>query len=71
MRAHEHDQAEEEPREESADVREVVDVGQDAEHQVDGGDEQERRHGHRLVGVDGPVGDELGEHGAQQAEERA
>jgi hypothetical protein len=71
VRAHEHHEPQQEPREEAADVGQVVHVREDAQHHVHRHHEQERQHGGHLVGVDGPVGQELREHGAQEAEQGA
>jgi hypothetical protein len=64
-------ESEEETREEAPDVREVVDVGEYPYGEVDGGDDEQVRHGRDPVGVDGPVGDELRQHRSEEAEERA
>uniref|UniRef100_J3M0I6 Uncharacterized protein n=1 Tax=Oryza brachyantha TaxID=4533 RepID=J3M0I6_ORYBR len=90
-------EAEEEPGGEPSNVREVVYAGEYTQRQVDGGDDDQVRHGCTLqmvhsasgdwsgakclmnqaeeeekaysVAVDGPVGDELREHRAEEAEE--
>jgi hypothetical protein len=71
VRAHEHHEPEQEPRDEPADVSKVVHVWEDADHKVHNDHGHEGHHGRGLVGVDGPVGEELRDHGAEETEEGA
>lgn len=69
MRPHQQHESEQETRQEPADVREVIHVWEDAERQVHRDHEQEGDHGRDLVGVNGPVGEKLREHGSEESKE--
>jgi hypothetical protein len=71
VRAHQEDEPEEDAGEEPSDVREVVDVREDADGEVDRDHHQEGHQCCGLVRVDGPVGEELRQHGSEESEQGA